>query len=52
MSGSMNGNPAMEAPREPRKAPRMSRRFALFRDSSVRKVAIHGDIWGWFFSGK
>jgi prepilin-type N-terminal cleavage/methylation domain-containing protein len=26
--------------------------FALFRDSSVRNVASHSDIWGWFFRGR
>jgi prepilin-type N-terminal cleavage/methylation domain-containing protein len=26
--------------------------FALFRDGSVRNVATHGDIWGWFFRGR
>lgn len=35
-----------------RKYPQDKSYFALFRDSSVRKVAPNGDIWGWFFRGK
>jgi prepilin-type N-terminal cleavage/methylation domain-containing protein len=34
-----------------RKYPQDKSYFALFRDSSVRKVATNGDIWGWFFRG-
>jgi hypothetical protein len=26
--------------------------FALFRDSTVRKVAKNGDIWGWYATGQ
>jgi prepilin-type N-terminal cleavage/methylation domain-containing protein len=34
-----------------RKYPQDKSYFALFRDSSVRRVATNGDIWGWFFRG-
>lgn len=35
-----------------RKHPQDKSYVALFRDSSVRRVAHNGDIWGWFFRGK
>lgn len=34
-----------------RKYPQDKSYFVLFRDSSVRRVATNGDIWGWFFRG-
>jgi prepilin-type N-terminal cleavage/methylation domain-containing protein len=34
-----------------RKYPQDKSYYALFRDSSVRRVATNGDIWGWFFRG-
>ncbi|MFM2198983.1 MAG: hypothetical protein RLZZ505_2415 [Verrucomicrobiota bacterium] len=35
-----------------RKYPQDKSYFALFRDSTVRKVATNGDIWGWFYTGQ
>jgi prepilin-type N-terminal cleavage/methylation domain-containing protein len=35
-----------------RKYPQDKSYFVLFRDSTVRKVATNGDIWGWFRGGQ